>query len=710
MFKKNTSHEVYLICIWFICIVLVNPIGEFPLNDDWAYSLNAHALATENKFYFTAWSEVLTLIAHTVWGATFCKIFGFSFTALRCSTLVLGGVGLLTTFHFLKEGGMQKKHAFLATLLVLFNPFFFCLSFTYMTDVSFFSFFMLSVFFFQKMLSNPKYSYLLLGTLFSIIATLIRQPGVLIPFAFLGVFIIKSKLSLSSVIQGVIPFFTTLSSLFLFIFWKKNNYGLSDNFGDANDLLQNLFSGKVFEAFQNNTSGIFTYWGLFLLPILLISLYAFWKKKSIKTNLIFLFSSLLLSAPFWKNWSHGFHGNVFYNFGIGNRVLPNYTESYHPHLSPVAWDSLKLTGFIGGVIVLFFLLFFLYRSLTILRSLLISKQKDNNDFYFKNQWNRIFSGSVFFGYFALLLFNNNFFGRYYFTIIPFLILIIYPLNVNSQNINIPKWIQIPTIIYFLGLIIFSVFGTKDYLGWNRVRWAAADHVIQDLKVDHKDLNGGFEFNGWHKTGATKPKGWENETWWSTNHESYALTFSPQCGYETLKTFPIKRFLPPGKDSIFIQKKLPLEKITTITCDTESLSLDGKKFKTNHPNIEFENIENLDSTKVHSGKYAIKINESQPYAFTFNLNTLDACDRIWFRVWRYPPYSSSNIIATSKPSNSFYKHESRYLEEIDSTGWGQLKAEWVIPKNFPDSVVSFYLFNPSKEDVWMDDVEIIIADY
>lgn len=711
MLKKITSLEVYLIIIWLFCILLVNPIGDFPLNDDWAYGLNAYALATENQFSFSAWSEVLTLIAHTLWGTLFCKIFGFSFTVLRCSTLVLGGVGILATYHFLHEGGMVKKHAFYATLLVLFNPFFFCLSFTYMTDVNFFSFFVLSAYFFQKTLSKPQHTYLILGTFFSIIATLIRQPGILVPLIFLITYISKNKNSLTTVIQGVTPFIATYFSLTFFIFWKKDQYGLSDNFGDANDLLQNLMSGKVFDAFQNMTTGIFIYWGLFLLPILIISFYIFWKKTPLKTNLSFLFFTLLFSAYFWKNWAHGFHGNVFYNLGIGMRALPNYPEPYHPHLSSMAWDTLKLTGFIGGVIILFFLLVFAVKSILFLRLHFFSKQKTHVHSQKENEpWKIIFSGGLFVGYFVLLLFNHNFFGRYYFTILPFLILIIDSINTESHLIKIPKWISIPALIYSFVLILFSTLGTKDYLEWNRVRWSAADYVINDLGIAHKNLNGGFEFNGWHKTGATKPKDWETEDWWSTNHESYALAFSPQCGYRTHKTFPVQRLFPPSNDSIFILKKQPINQIKNITCDLESFTTGNKKFKTNLSDITFENIENLDSTHAHSGKYSVKINETQPYALTFKLDNLGACDRIWFRVWRYPPYSSSNIVAASNPPDIFYRNESRYLEVIDSTGWGRMKAEWIIPQNYPDSTISFFLFNPSQEDVWMDDVEIIIADY
>lgn len=35
--------------IFTVAVLLVNPVGEFPLNDDWAYTQNCFALACENR-------------------------------------------------------------------------------------------------------------------------------------------------------------------------------------------------------------------------------------------------------------------------------------------------------------------------------------------------------------------------------------------------------------------------------------------------------------------------------------------------------------------------------------------------------------------------------------------------------------------------------------------------------------------------------------
>jgi hypothetical protein len=201
--KKYLTFPFYLSIIWLICIILVNPIGDFPLNDDWSYGRNAQVLALENKIFFDDWGA-MTLIAHTMWGAFFCKVFGFSFTVLRFSTLVLGWLGLLVSYRFFQEGGMKKNHSFWATVLFAFNPFYFANSFTYMTEVPFMCFLMLAAFFSLKAINDKGQKNIFLAALFSIIATMIRQPGILVPIAFFITYIAKNKLSFKSLIKGFI--------------------------------------------------------------------------------------------------------------------------------------------------------------------------------------------------------------------------------------------------------------------------------------------------------------------------------------------------------------------------------------------------------------------------------------------------------------------------------------------------------------------------
>jgi hypothetical protein len=73
--------------LWAVMTWIANPLGDFPLNDDWTYGVSVKALVEEGRmFYLTEWA-CKTLVAHVFWGALFCLPFGFSYTALRFSQL-----------------------------------------------------------------------------------------------------------------------------------------------------------------------------------------------------------------------------------------------------------------------------------------------------------------------------------------------------------------------------------------------------------------------------------------------------------------------------------------------------------------------------------------------------------------------------------------------------------------------------------------------
>ena len=71
------------------------------------------------------------------WGALFARLFGYSFSSLRVSTLVLAAFGLIAFYQLAKEHGLDDIQAGLLTLGLLASPLVLRTSFTFMTDVPF---------------------------------------------------------------------------------------------------------------------------------------------------------------------------------------------------------------------------------------------------------------------------------------------------------------------------------------------------------------------------------------------------------------------------------------------------------------------------------------------------------------------------------------------------------------------------------------------
>ena len=74
----------FILAIWFIGAMVINPVGEFPLIDDWAYSRDVHGLLDTGGYRTLGWGPE-SLVTHVLLGALFCLPTGFSFTALRLS-------------------------------------------------------------------------------------------------------------------------------------------------------------------------------------------------------------------------------------------------------------------------------------------------------------------------------------------------------------------------------------------------------------------------------------------------------------------------------------------------------------------------------------------------------------------------------------------------------------------------------------------------
>ena len=125
--------------IWICMVALTNPVGDFPLNDDWAYGYSVRRLLEQGQLRFSDWTGP-NLFGQVLWGLLFCLPFGFSFTALRLSTAVLGLVGVLATYGILRELKTSREIAAIAALILACSPIYFVLSLTFMTDVPFTAF------------------------------------------------------------------------------------------------------------------------------------------------------------------------------------------------------------------------------------------------------------------------------------------------------------------------------------------------------------------------------------------------------------------------------------------------------------------------------------------------------------------------------------------------------------------------------------------
>jgi len=117
-----------------LCELVIHPFTDMGICDDGPYALMAQHLATTGHIAYNGWANPM-LGWQLYIGAYFIKLFGFSFTVVRSSTLF---VSLVITFLLQRtfvRAGIIERNATLSTLALVASPLYLLLSVTYMTDI-----------------------------------------------------------------------------------------------------------------------------------------------------------------------------------------------------------------------------------------------------------------------------------------------------------------------------------------------------------------------------------------------------------------------------------------------------------------------------------------------------------------------------------------------------------------------------------------------
>ncbi len=538
--------------VWLIVALLVNPKGNFPLNDDWCYGRAAFDLVKLHEIHFVG-ITTMTLFAQALWGALFCLILGPTFTALRISTLTLGLMGLLAVYGILREIGAPKWAAFFGTLVVALNPLYLCLSYSFMTDVPFAAVALMAVYAYLKALRTDSAGMSALGTGLSVAAVLIRQFGLILPVGFAIAYVVKNGFSARSLVRAVVPIAVVALALFGFVQWMKSTYKLPALYN-----IQADSTGKFLKA-GIATWGVgihkvfvdcFVYLGGFLLPFLIPS---FLRQRArltarqafinmcISAGAFITVISGLISSDMLMPLNHA-EGDYLLNLALGPLTLRDVwimRISNYPMASENFWAVVTVFCCIGGALLLWHLLAAV--------QLIFARCKGNDGV--DKAGLTMLTALVLMSIMPLLpLTMFVYFDRYFIFAVPLLVGVVCmaaPLPVRPNRAAL-----IVGIILLLLMGYFSVAGTHDYMAWNRLRWQAADELMQKGDVKPSEIEGGYEFNGWHNYRENDP----SQGWWRDVYDDYVISFGPAYGYEVVRTYTFHRWMPPGEGTIMLLSK------------------------------------------------------------------------------------------------------------------------------------------------------------
>jgi len=544
--NKDSIAVLFLAAIWVLTELLVNPVGEFPLNDDWSYTLSLQNWYHTRHYHLLGWTS-MPLVSQLAWGLMFCKAFGFSFTVLRYSTVVLGLVGGIGAYFLAREFTGNKGIAFLAALILLLNPIYLNLSNTFMTDVPFTSFLILSLLFFVKGLRQDKMVYIIQAFFFVLVATFVRQLGLLAACAFSFALVMKEQFSRRSLIFSAIAVALPVGIYLFYNHWLKTQHDIPVKYNEGiHRIKYNLFSKdhSVIAYLLTQGMNIFLYTGFFIFPFVFrLNWSAVWQQR--RTPAFLVCTGVMTAVAVYCIINrHNIHvmGNVMNPFGLGTVELRDggLLETGNLHKLPdFLWHLLCLAGIIGGGVLLWTIFHCLGNMKNIEPAVLLLLS--------------------FFGLYCFVMLAAGTYDRYLLPLVPIGIVLLLATIPSSSFVFFRRY---ASILFLLAGAWFSIAGTANYLSWNRARWNALHYLMDEKGIPYTHIDGGFAFNGYYGyTDADISRlkdhpGPDRKSWWWVQDDQYLLAFGPIKGYSVLKTYPCAGTLfPASMSSVFVLRRI-----------------------------------------------------------------------------------------------------------------------------------------------------------
>jgi len=518
---------------WVALAAIINPIGEMILNDDGAYAYAVKSVLETGSLKLSAWGSP-NLFSQVYWGALFCLPFGFSYTALRLSTLTIALAALLALYGLMREAGASSTTALFGVLILALNPLFLELSFTYMTDVPFLGFTLVALYLLVRSIRRQSRMELVLGLLAATAALLTRQTGLALFFALSLSYLVKDGPSKRNLAKAAVPALLGLGVQFSYQTWLKMTGRMPALFGKPAMVALDIRSMSMSYATKQVASGVvfaLMYVGLFMLPLLLFIGYGRFRDLWRQQRWIAILTSVMLfvaaaAQPFGHRRMPQV-GNVLYDFGLGPPTL-RYDLIPLPSAGPAFWKAATVVGLLAAALALQVLISAVLQ--------LVRTRCERQELLLM----LLATGVI---YFVPLPFVPKMYDRYYLLFVPLATVVLF-IICGRSNVPSRRWTALGTIC-LLTYGAFAIAGTHDYLAWQRTRWQVLRTLTVARHIPPEQIDGGYEFNCTYRSPEHL----------SAVGDDLLISFGPAQGYAEAEQHTFGRWLPPGEGTILVLRKI-----------------------------------------------------------------------------------------------------------------------------------------------------------
>jgi hypothetical protein len=494
---------------------------QFPLDDDWAFARGVFRFARGEGIHYEGWASI-PLLGQWIWAMPWVRVWPDDQAALRLSTIVLSGFGLVAFYDLLRQGKSPPALAGFLTACLAFNPLFFLLSGTFLTDVPSLSFSLVALAAYGRASTDKSEKWLIPAMIAALLAVSTRQNAVAVVLA-----------------AGT-------------LWWSRGRHGSTWAWLTALGIpllslacIQTWFAVRIDVGptlpglFRPDVGFLLPYWimhfaGLSLLGALLAT-----GGKSGSRVQVWLTLLMIAGAAYWVvyGWMLDYGPLFPYRLNLltpwgalaGPIREPLYVGDRPLIMSDGVRLGLTVLGCLGaGALAARFIAGRI--DITSRQSLL----------WHFTLWQLPF-----------LLLAPKIHDRYLLVLIPGAL----AMAGHGALKQGWRWAAGLAVCTLMGLGSMGLM--HDWLSWNSAWWAIGDRAIAH-GIEGADIEGGFEWDAWQAALSnekqSKPSGFSLHTMrdWPTRSR-HALSFSPLAGTVTEDSEPYALWLRPGAWKIYLIK-------------------------------------------------------------------------------------------------------------------------------------------------------------
>jgi hypothetical protein len=505
----------------------VDARGDFPLNDDWAYAHSVAWLAAEHRIRLSDWIA-MNLLPQTLLGALATAIGGFSFTTLRHLTQIVAAILAALALGFFRAAGLCRTDAVIATLTLIAMPCWLPLADSYMTDLYGMLFALPAASLFVLALREPRPALVVAGTLFAVAGVLQRQVVLAVPAAFCVAWLAaRPRRNPARAAAGVLPLIATAGAALAYHAYLVHGPGVP--------AAQQWLQGRVVEAVGktltnaqyrgwvgSNVLTLLAYLGLFASP------FALWRGlpagRGARMAIVALAALSLATMAATGSWPPWRGDQLLDRAGIGPFTL---YDAQPRGLAPLDRSPSAL-WYGAGIVAAIGIAMLCRTGLAAVRAI-AANSTDKGE--------RLFLFALIGAYLAPFALTD-YFDRYLLFVLPFVLALV-ALAEPAVPTRASRMLGIVVLVAMAG---YGVMATHDYFAWNRARWDAI-HAAERMGATPETLDGGFEYNGFHRADAKPDAPPPGRSWWWVKDDRFVVAFGPVEGYAERARFPVARWLP-----------------------------------------------------------------------------------------------------------------------------------------------------------------------